>query len=125
MVLLVRGEDDLQAALLRSRRAAMCGDHTISPTTRPGGEEAAKWAAVIGDPALYASAGDSRIGEVDSEREGVSVTVELRIGFDKPHHTMIGLMALTGSPEFPAATTAFLSSLQIKPGEAPPAGDGT
>jgi hypothetical protein len=56
---------------------------------------------------------------------GVSVTVELRIAFDKPHHTMIGLMALTGSPEFPAATTAFLSSLQIKPGEAPPAGDGT
>lgn len=56
---------------------------------------------------------------------GMKVTVELRIAFDKPHHTMIGLMGLTGSPEFPAATTAFLSSLQIKPGEAPPAGDGT
>jgi hypothetical protein len=56
---------------------------------------------------------------------GVKVTVELRIAFDKSHHTMIGLMGLTGSPEFPAATAAFLSSLQIKPGQAPPAGDGT
>jgi hypothetical protein len=56
---------------------------------------------------------------------GVNVTVELRIVFDKSHHTMIGLMALTGSAEFPAETTGFLSSLQIKPGEAPPAGDGT
>jgi hypothetical protein len=56
---------------------------------------------------------------------GMNVTVELRIAFDKSHHTMIGLMGLTGSPEFPAATTAFLSSLKIKPGDAPPAGDGT
>jgi len=56
---------------------------------------------------------------------GMNVTVELRIAFDKSHHTMIGLMGLTGSPEFPAATAAFLSSLQIKPGEGPPAGDGT
>ena len=56
---------------------------------------------------------------------GVKVTVELRIAFDKAHHTMIGLMGLTGSGAFPAATTSFLSSLQIKPGEGPPAGDGT
>jgi hypothetical protein len=56
---------------------------------------------------------------------GISVTLELQIVFDKPHHTLLGLIAVTGAKDFPAATTAFLASLQIKPGEAPPAGDGT
>jgi hypothetical protein len=80
---------------------------------------------MISDVAMTVGGIPGRKATATGVVSGINVTVELRIAFDKPHHTMIGLMALTGSPEFPAATAAFLSSLQIKPGEAPPAGDGT
>ena len=80
---------------------------------------------MISDVAMNVGGIPGRKATATGVVSGVNVTVELRIAFDKSHHTMIGLMGLTGSPEFPAATSAFLSSLQIKPGEAPPAGDGT
>jgi hypothetical protein len=80
---------------------------------------------MISDVAMTVGGIPGRKATATGVVSGINVTVELRIAFDKSHHTMIGLMALTGSPEFPAATAAFLSSLQIKPGEAPPAGDGT
>ena len=38
---------------------------------------------------------------------------------------MVGLMALTKSEDLDAEVGGFLKSFTVKPGDAPPAGDGT
>jgi len=80
---------------------------------------------MVSDVAVTVGGIPGRKATAKGVMSGINVTLELRIAFDKSHHTLIGLVGITGSKEFPAATNAFLASLQIKPGEAPPAGDGT
>ncbi len=57
--------------------------------------------------------------------QGTPMRIELRIAFDKPHNTMVGLMALTKSEDLGSEVGGFLNSFLVKPGDAPPAGDGT
>ena len=57
--------------------------------------------------------------------QGTDMRIELRLSFDKPHNTMVGLMALTKSEDLDAEVAGFLKSFTVKPGDAPPAGDGT
>ena len=57
--------------------------------------------------------------------QGTDMRIELRLAFDKPHNTMVGLMALTKSEDLDAEVGGFLKSFTVKPGDAPPAGDGT
>jgi hypothetical protein len=63
MVLLVRGEDDLQAALLSRLWAPVCRDHPARPTARPLRDEAAEQAAVVGSPAVRAFGRAREAGE--------------------------------------------------------------
>src|SRR4029077_17250910 len=60
---LVRREDDLQAALLSRRRAAVRRENPVRPAPRSRGDEAAEAAAVARDPAVGAFAGAREAGE--------------------------------------------------------------
>ena len=68
-------------------------------------------------------AGRQAVGK--ASLKGTDMRIELRLAFDKPHNTMIGLMALTKSEDLDAEVRGFLKSFMVKPGDAPPAGDGT
>ncbi len=68
-------------------------------------------------------AGRQAIGK--ASLQGNDMRIEVRLAFDKPHNTMVGLMALTKSENLDAEVGGFLKSFAVKPGDAPPAGDGT
>ena len=57
--------------------------------------------------------------------QGTDMRIELRLAFDKPHNTMVGLMELTKSEDSRRRGRRLPQVVHGQAGDPPPTGDGT